>query len=240
MTERPIPFSADMVRAILDGRKTQTRRVMRSQPADDVKALVPRTTHAGNVLWGERVGTCYVQSAYRCPYGVVGDRLWVREAWRTRVSLDGKNATQIQEAANEAGYKKPHYCPIKYEADGTETAWGNRDMQDFGDWGRYRHARFMPRWASRIDLEIVGIRVERVQEISEADAMAEGIERVGGTFSCCPWRNYLRGTPGEMDMECSCPRRSFQTLWDSINGAKPGWSWADNPYVWVVEFTEEG
>jgi hypothetical protein len=91
----------------------------------------------------------------------------------------------------------------------------------------------MPRWASRIQLEITNVRVERLNDISEQDAKAEGIEVVGGPTSCCPYRNYRIGKVGEMSLHCSAPSRSFMTLWESINGAG---SWNENPWVWVVEF----
>lgn len=91
----------------------------------------------------------------------------------------------------------------------------------------------MPRWASRITLEIVDVRVERLNDITGDDAESEGIERVGGTYSCSPWKNYRKGEKGEMDMHCSARERSYMTLWESING--PG-SWNLNPWVWVIEF----
>ena len=111
-----------------------------------------------------------------------------------------------------------------------------RACQDFFYGGRWRPSVYMPRWASRITLEVTSVRVERLKDISEQDAIAEGIERVGGEYSCNPWRNYRIGKPGEMNLHCSCARRSYMTLWESINGAG---SWAANPWVWVVEFQQD-
>ncbi len=204
MKERPILFSGPMVRALLDGTKTQTRRAIKPQ-FNCLLAIFPGVSILTNLLFRRKDQTI------NCPYGGPGDRLWVREKWR-------------ESGSGQAGDGKIPKTPVPvvYASDGD---WG----------GPWRPSIHMPRWASRINLEVTDVRVERLQKITADDAIAEGIERVGGTFSCCPWRNYLRGTPGEMDMECSCPRRSFQTLWDSIN-AKRGFGWDTNCWVWVVEF----
>jgi len=163
MKERPILFSGPMVRAILEGRKTQTRRIVKPQPLRD------RGVMAFND--GEH-------PQMRCPYGKPGDRLWVRETWCPDV--------------------EPY--TFRYKADGDEPL------------ERWRPSIHIPRWASRITLEVVSVRVERLQNISEDDALAEGITLVE------------RGTS---------PVDQFNKLWESING--PG-SWEANPWVWVVEF----
>lgn len=196
MKERPILFSGQMVRAILEGRKTMTRRVVKLRHGADVVVT------NGQVWKPARVDYAgYVD----CPYGQPGDRLWVRETW---AKTDGRH----------------EIVPIAYRAT-------NDSMALLND--KWKPSIHMPRWASRITLEITGIRVERLQEISYDDAIAEGIERIGGEFSCSPWKNYRKGQPGEMDCHCSYPPRSYQTLWESING--PG-SWGANPWVWVIEF----
>jgi hypothetical protein len=193
MTELPILFSAPMVRAIIDGRKTQTRRAVKPQPDDDYWPVGTGPTHARH-----------------CPYGQPGDRLWVRETWRAHQSFD-------LAAPNEL----PKIDGLHYEADGRPRFW---------DFGRLRSSIHMPRWASRITLEIVSVRVERVQDISEEDARAEGVLR-------SDWVN---------DETCEWPdseREAFRALWDSINGhikTPTGGhfrhSWDANPWVWVVEF----
>ncbi|MFN8993924.1 MAG: hypothetical protein ACK5X3_09750, partial [Pseudomonadota bacterium] len=139
-----------------------------------------------------------------CPYGQPGDRLWVREAWLT---VDGESAF--------------------YRADYAPDAKGERDHGV-----SWRPAMFMPRWASRIELKVTGIRVERLQDISEADAVAEGVER---TVTGDGWRRYCNDEQQEAAglTPCSSAIGSFQSLWESING--PG-AWGANPWVWVVEF----
>lgn len=150
MRELPILFSAPMVRAILEGRKTVTRRVVKPtfqsiEERDDGKP------------WPWREDLDRAQDYwYPCPYGEVGDRLWVREAWRAPAGLDDRSGKQIAEACIGAGYRSP-WCPIQYEADGELN--NAKDWREFGSKpgeatpGRYRHARFMPRWASRITLK---------------------------------------------------------------------------------------
>lgn len=169
--ERPILFSAPMVRAILDGRKTQTRRVVKDnhlrgcQPEDYLLSL--------------------------CPYGQRGDRLWVRETWQTWKEFDRVRPANISNQAE-----------IQYPA--TYDGWDSR----------IRLPIHMPRWASRITLKITGVRVERLQDISRGDAMAEG----------CPFANTADGPN---------PRQWYADLWEQINGEG---SWDANPWVWVIEF----
>lgn len=167
MKERPILFSAPMVRAILDGRKTQTRRVVKLRNGQ----YMPPSEKADINGWR--------QMLRNCPYGQPGDRLWVRET-----HFDAKRLNEGR---------------ILYRADG--------DVSRFG-WTPSIH---MPRSASRITLEVTGVRVERLQDISEADAVAEGVVWEQGQTAI----------------------NVFETLWESINGAG---SWDANPWVWVVEF----
>lgn len=202
--EKPILFSAPMVRAILEGQKTQTRRVVKPQPCS-----------LGDVI-------PYAQ----CPYGVPGDRLRVKEAawmWCERVP----NGT------TKTGRLKWHYvpmreAPIHYAADHPKKPAINVVSPETGnEWGwRLKIGRFLPAWASRITPEETGVRVERLQDISEADAIAEGIERhVNGH-----WKDY-RDPTGRQWHEA--PSDSFCSLWESINGAG---SWDANPWVWVLSF----
>lgn len=207
MNAKPILFSAPMIRALLEGRKTQTRRIIESQPkvSDEEAKVLPAAWDAGFV-------------DVKCPYGEPGDLLWVKESWRVPSILDDLSGKQIADKAVDAGYRLP-WCPIKYDADGTLNsvkAWS-----EFGFTlnsavpGRYRHARFMPRWASRITLKIKKIRVERLQDIIEQDAQAEGC---GAIVDYAVGRTY---------------RTEFQELWRSIHGPE---SWQQNPWLWVIEF----
>lgn len=207
MKERPILFSAPMVRAILEGRKTQTRRVVRDIIWHGYEGhcrvrLTPEDHKGNDVLDDFRDGRI------RCPYGQPGDRLWVRETWAT------------------------------FAGCGTVTYRASNDDNPMGSPERWRPSIHMPRWASRIDLEVTGVRVERLQDISEADAMAEGIQLLNGRYT---FNGGLH--------ESRTAVESFQALWDSINGqphierddsgreiARHDFSWDANPWVWVVEF----
>lgn len=205
--ERPILFSSEMVREILDGRKTQTRRVMKPQPDRVVSGLERRITAAGNWLWGNRIGSLIEATSRKCPYGQPGDLLWVRETWQTWQVFDDIKPTQMPAEKMKHG--------INYLA--SDKAWDSK----------VRPSIFMPRWASRITLRVKNVRVERVQDISEDDIWAEGIDPVtvdSGGFT--PW--------GE-SIDIQDYHRPFIDLWDSIN-AKRGYSWESNPWVWVVEF----
>lgn len=187
-------MSAPMVRALLDGTKTQTRRVMRDQPC---KLLDFNRGHLSI-----RVRRAVYQAfspqfpPVRCPYGQPGDRLWVREAW-SRDEEDGA---------------------LFYRADvgtGNEADDWQRNIDDGASGYRWKPSILMPRWASRITLEVTGVRMERLQDISEADAVAEG---VSGKRTA--------------DADFSA-REAYSVLWEQING--PG-AWDANPWVWVVEF----
>ena len=213
MKERPILFSGDMVRAILEGRKTQTRRAVKPQPGDHMR--IPMLTQNGWQFMTHPDQLRDTVSSWRCPFGIPGDRLWVRETWSTRSGADGLRPIQI--SPNRVGKE-----PIWYKADGAQS-YPEYDKQPQGKW---RPSIHMPRWASRITLEITGVRVERLQDMSEEDARAEGIVD-GGCLNC-----------GEHE-PCGCndpqpdARDSFIYLWESIHGED---SWNANPWVWVIEF----
>jgi hypothetical protein len=183
MNEKPILFSGEMVRAILDGRKTQTRRVMKPQPRqlENHIAIKNRKRH--------------------CPYGKPGDLLWVRETWASHEYMDDTRPSDFTKSAQ--------MLPLWYRA--------NNQMYNFNQ-GKWRPSIFMPRWASRITLRVTDVRVERVQDISEADARAEGVLKAGGA-----------------SLSLYAARHHFSQLWDRIN-AKRGYGWDINPWVWVVEF----
>jgi hypothetical protein len=200
--EHPIIFNGDMIRAILDGKKTQTRRVIRPQPkrifglfTSDAGRLFIETERIFLNRKAKEMGRIYF------PYGAEGSHLWVRETWAMR--LDTEADTD----------KARHY--LRYRSDGTnlEMEWHN--------YGRWRPSIHMPRWASRITLEVTGVKVERVQDITEEDAKAEGVElgRVIG-YGRLGMRSYREG---------------FIEVWDEINH-KRGYGWSDNPWVWAIEF----
>lgn len=196
MKERPILFNGDMVRAILGGRKTQTRRAVKTW----------KDGRLPNFVTGAREGAC--------PYGQPGDRLWVRESWSGEHWLSNVKPSERLGVANQ--HRLASFPPETwYWADGSP---------DDGDWEKPRPSIHMPRWASRITLEITDVRVERLQDISEDDAKAEGVEPKLDGYKC-----YDIDKMGFY----SCAISSFDSLWSSINGPD---NWDANPWVWVVEF----
>lgn len=202
MKERPILFSAPMVRAILEGKKTQTRRIVKS-PAKNMQAAgmqvikyrAPGDPWYKDCVWSMRgpsgVWGDYTHERFMgmCPYGRPGDHLWVKET-------HGPSAGGLVYRADESVA-----CP---------------------DGGKWRPSIHMPRWASRITLEITGVRVERAQDISVSDIAAEGLD-VAPT--CQP-----NVSPESWE---AMARQKWGALWSSINGPD---SWAANPWVWVIEF----
>lgn len=215
MKERPILFSGAMVRAILDGRKTQTRRVVKPQPliADPDSYGGARLELGADGYGGivqENVNGTYT-CPVRCPYGVPGDRLWVREAWsmmnadRTTVVLRGHHRT-------------------REEAGELDVVYAATEPHDHRGW---RPSIHMPRWASRLTLEVTGVRVERLHDITGEDARAEGIEVPRCACEVCARTSAI------CTADASEYVQGFASLWREINGAE---SWAANPWVWVVEF----
>ncbi|WP_434058157.1 hypothetical protein [Enterobacter kobei] len=225
MKERGMIFNGEMVRAILDGRKTQTRRIMKVQPSDGF-----HPTHNGcdldlNAHWytpGVVDKNGYLQPAkkdvfgvadenegYTCPFGAVGDRIWVRETWAEA----GAGAPDLK--LYRANY--PEHVPTHYE---------NVPPADEIRWTPSIH---MPRRACRLTLEITGVRVERLNGISETDAEAEGIdmEALFDAQDCydCIADHNMTGRPTATG--------AFKYLWESIYGEE---SWKSNPWVWVIEF----
>ena len=218
MKDRPILFSAPMVRAILEGRKTQTRRVVKPQPYSETAhpkcAAIVR--HLQDVFWAVNWRTPrdvhgkrhYIDrdgnSPYKCPYGQPGDSLWVRETWAAHLRWNGVKPSDID--GDRADFRW-------YRADGDDIA---RERP-----GRWRPSIHMPRWASRLNLLVTDVRVERVQDISPGDAAAEGIAMRDEMRTDEDWGANM--VP------------DFASLWDSIN-AKRGYSWEKNPWVWAVTF----
>ncbi|QFH36976.1 morphogenetic protein [Enterobacter hormaechei] len=205
--ERGMIFNGEMVRAILDGRKTQTRRIMKNQPAGDypdTPALIRSVD--GGFQWYGHYGE---SSIFNCPFGAVGDRIWVRETWADA----GASAPDLK--LYRANY--PAHVPTHYE-----------NLPPASDI-RWTPSIHMPRWASRITLEITGVRIERLNGISEADAEAEGIDMdaLADSQDCydCIAGHNMTGRPTATG--------AFKYLWESIYGSD---SWRANPWVWVIEF----
>ncbi len=210
MTERPIPLRDWEVLAILQGRKTQTRRLMKAQPYPDSIVTVEHYNQTvidrhGDMQPGPEIfGAHWDDGEYglRCPYGAPGDMIWVRETWcRTGLS---------------------HVPCAHYRADGEHVVLDDGDgftavNKDGSEKSPWRPSIHMPRWASRITLRITDVRVERLQDISEDDARAEGWP---GPFT-------------ETGFPIASPLAWFANVWTNINGPS---AWDDNPWVWVISF----
>jgi hypothetical protein len=202
MKEHPILFNAEMVRAILDGRKTQTRRLVKPQPLWVADPSVPFSTPDADP-----------RGIIKSPFGTIGDRLWVRETWGLMSYHDptywcGGSIEGVPESDLRLEFLVEHQANWKIS---NESAY-------------WRPSIHMPRWASRIDLEITAVRVERVQDITEEDAIKEGCEMNGNIPKLQPhdvvgWVGWDSATEW------------FSEIWDSIYG-----NWDANPWVWVYEF----
>lgn len=209
--ERPILFNGEMVRSILEGRKTQTRRIVKPQPKPNFLGDPIRTMHrleTGEWAAFDDCGMADNGSIWRCPYGQPGDRLWVKETHREYCHVWSANA---------------HSSAIQYRADMTGfTGAGTFIPEPNNAYGKWTPSIFMTRWASRITLEITSVRVERLNDISEADAKSEGVsEKQPFLWRKDEWQN----------MRPFAAR--YASLWEWINGAG---SWDLNPWVWVIEF----
>jgi hypothetical protein len=209
LQEHPILFSAPMIKAVLDGRKTQTRRVIAPQPTgwNPIQGVenIWYWCIAGDQDWSEK---------RLCPYGQTGDRLWVRETWRCEeleTGLDG-----VRYSADH------HFRPIENSLEAAE-GWGDAAFDKHGKRHNpraWRPSIFMPRWASRLTLEITDVHVERLEQISTGDIYAEGLT--------------AHFPPRKKD-PLPTPRSAFAELWDSLNASR-GYGWDLNPWVWVVQF----
>lgn len=217
MKEHPILFSAPMVRAILEGRKNQTRRPIKWKRTK-YQSIEERDD---GTLWPWRETEDAQDYWYPCPYGQPGDHLWVREAWQGPLLESDEQVDEFRQSPDI--YKKPGFCA--YRATDTLDA-----IDENGKELGWRPSIHMPRWASRILLEITGVRVERLQDISEDDAKAEGADCLV-TENCTAENRALLAMPL---MDDATPyRNGYALLWESINGDG---SWAANPWVWVVKF----
>lgn len=252
MKERPILFNGDMVRAILDGRKTQTRRVMKIQPSANFSPMNMALELDYNARWyhpgivdkdgclqpakKQVFGVADEDEGYACPLGAVGDRLWVRETFATLGNEDGCPIDWNENLVKGGG---PEAARI-YRASCEQKAgnYGLWTIPDIADWkphtwnvqyeGSWVPSIHMPRWASRITLEITNVGVQRLNSISQNDAEREGLHKLpaSGRYCITPGAQYFGGASHDA-------REVFSWLWQSIYGEE---SWQANPWVWVIEF----
>ena len=225
VVERPILFSGPMVRALLAGKKTQTRRLAKIDPKPIGRLPHGGGPHDGQMLYeitpmGERwcLDARPGQIGFaleHCPYGVPGDRLWVRETWAVDAPL-AQVRRENEDMMGPSGFGHGPYFRAEPVHENSGLKW--------------RPSIFMPRWACRLVLEVTAVRVERLQDISEADARAEGCEQkryLVNPFKTGALRARFSG-------EVSTFKESYALLWDSLNAKRAPWS--SNPWVWVVEF----
>jgi hypothetical protein len=216
MKERGIIFSGPMVRALLEGRKTQTRRIVKHQgivdnPAfPDLKIIQLGSTQA----WLNSQPDHPQHISKFSPYGQSGDRLWVKETFCPVHDGDYGGTNWVDYRATPR-YSESHPA-------GWENAPNDPEAL------KWKPSIFMPRWASRILLEITGVRVERLQDISEEDASAEGCAAMEG----CMWHTFEEADAG-ISMHAHTARDAYEALWESINGDG---SWSANPFCWVISF----
>ena len=219
MKERPILFNGPMVRGVLSGQKTVTRRVMKKQPCRPPKLV----ENGGANFWANPL---YIQGAWMgsqshaCPYGQPGDRLWVREAWAADAQIDAVSPRDLSRGE-----------PIMYPADRAVRQTGCSMIAP----GKTRPSIHLPRWASRILLEITDVRVERLRDtadlalLDELGDMLDDCDSVAGKEFSRIEHLQSAGAPLSMLLEMY----GFKAYWDQANGAG---SFDTNPWVWVVEF----
>lgn len=218
MKEHPILFSTPMVQAILEGRKTQTRRVVKPQPEGDSRPISEWNPHVygsiraeyetkivGKIFPFKKGNSLYSPS---CPYGQAGDILWVRETWAYLDFLGPEDADYVYKASDNG-----------------------KDWENNTEGWKWKPSIYMPKEACRLFLKIKSVRVERLQDISEEDAKAEGVLYYGEESN--DYKNYEYNDIYGDDWGVLTAKESFKTLWQSINGPE---SWLANPWVWVIEF----
>jgi hypothetical protein len=242
MRERPILFQPELVRRIREGRKIETRRLVKPQPRrgllgdgtpiircgdDQLGPLYhvweprPAKTKRSGAPWLPHgiiplTEGCRYRWMEHCPYGHPGDRLWIRSTWATAANLDDKSPSRIGQMAVEAGFDGP-WAPVWFKAGGYNNAVSEADAKrDWGGQGKWRPSIHMPRWACRDLVQVESVRMEPLQEIDADAIVCEGIADFTGYE-----------TVDEL-------RAMWVELWDSINGDRAAWS--ANPWVWVVRF----
>ena len=229
MTDRPILFSAPMVRALLNGRKTQTRRILKPQP-DTTCATFERVfktaphfearSYEGKPIYPFPAGRGFITPFPSIKFDI-GDRLWVRESWQLHSRATDFCTVAYMASVNHSGWSEAH-------EQFPDSLAGNMRTKPFQE--GWRPSIHMPRWASRLTLIVTDVRVERLQDISEADARAEGLQYR------LDWLPQWRGAD-QLPWRSEFPRDAFQDLWDSINGNREGASWQANPWVVAISFT---
>ncbi len=208
--ETGIVMSGSHPKLILDGLKTMTRRTwgLEKINKDPDAWMLVAVFQDGKARFCKHDGS--QELTIKCPYGGYSDLLWVKETWASENRYNHLKPSEI-----------PQTAKIFYLADGGYSPF---------EIGKVRSPLFMPRWASRITREITELRAERLQEITDKDARAEGVEFIN-KLGYAAWRNYIGGENEPLDS----PIASFQTLWDSLN-AKRGYPWAKNNWVWPIRF----
>lgn len=201
MKDRPILFNAPMVRALLDGSKTQTRRICKTR----------KDRHFGcDIAPHEIAGEVNAGNYTNCPYGQPGDRLWVRETFAAHFMYDDLPPTMARSQREDLRPTDNRWFAAEGDGSPSQILTPPHGLR-----GKWRPSIHMPRWASRFTLEITSVRVERLQDISASDAIAEGtIPMTGDDYDT----NFING---------------YRLLWESINGPN---SWAANTWVWAIEF----
>ncbi|ADD77492.1 hypothetical protein ACVWWU_001076 [Pantoea sp. PA1] len=223
MKERPILFSEQRVRALLVGQQTQTRRIMKTQafgPGQDHHEGVHAFDVQANHLHGDKMMSMN-DIRYHCPYGMPGDVLWVRETWRGPIVPQDALADYERDPVP---FRTPEFC--QYRADSNELGQHTLSGPDDEQFG-WQTAIHMPRWASRINLLITDVRVEQIQDISEDDIMAEGVQTDSHFLN-----NFFT-----MNVNSEMPKEAYRKAWQKQYGAT---SWQVNPWVWVIEFERAG
>ena len=209
MREQSIIFNSEMVKAILDGRKTMTRRPIKLRTSVNPHSSLSEQGKIYSIgdMQRETELTKNTKPNYPCPYGQQGDRLWVREKWGL-IDL-------------ESGYAYDGLIPPKFAREEYEVAY-YADWSDFIDslFHKWRDALYMPKWTHRITLEITEVRVERLQEITEEDVISEGTPNHPGQFREGNMEAFVR----------------FAYVWNSLYTKKSEYQWEANPWVWVIEF----
>lgn len=228
MKQIPALYNAPMVSALLEGRKTQTRRIAKLPHMNPLGQWEPITiggehggcTKAGDTIplqgaiWHTRTGDCFM-----CPYGQPGDQLWVRETFAYVGPGSGSDLPIYIEERAKPEHQKPENCWYRASRPDEQIVW--------------TPSIHMPRWASRITLEVTDIRVERLNDISEEDAIAEGVFKKTGVHVLGDLVETWDGRGEMIYVNPSQARNEYRYLWESINGPE---SWIQNPMAWVVSF----
>jgi hypothetical protein len=235
MADHFISFSAPMIRALLDGRKTQTRRALKPQP-NRLNGGLPLNDGHGSYSTDEG------WKRYRIS---AGDRLWVKEAWRTFVSLDNLKPSEVwsKDQDRGAGIVYPAGGGLAITKAGHEYLYDEEDRDDLAPFGKVRNARFMPKWASRLTLMVTDVRVQRLHDINYRDAIAEGLIKENVIVDChgstghhieVTADRFWNGTEDDDFEGHEEPVDAYAALWDHINGAG---SWDLNPWVTAYTFS---